>query len=304
MTYEINKNLWQTCIICGIKISELAKKHGGCGVYYTEVFEKHLEIDHQISTLEYFINIAKLERPKCKCGICNEHVDITCRKGPFRWKEYKCGRYPNTLKWSKEAKISRKGSKNPMFGKTPWNFGLNKDNHPSIMNASLKSTGKIISEESKLKMSISAKKRKIHGHTSHKHSKENIEKFRQNTIASIKAGKFKQTDTKPHKLFKNILSELNIKFEEEYLDGYLFDFYLNDYLIYIEIDGDYFHSNPIKYPDGPKTITQQVNFIRDQKKNKYCVDNNLKLIRFWEYDIINNPKEVICKLKQLLELNI
>ena len=50
--------------------------------------------------------------------------------------------------------------------------------------------------------------------------------------------------------------------------------------------------------------TQKINHYRDQKKNKFCIDNNLSLHRFWEYDIINNTEEIKCDLKKLFQLSL
>jgi very-short-patch-repair endonuclease len=117
----------------------------------------------------------------------------------------------------------------------------------------------------------------------------------------IKDGKFSQIKSKPHIKFQEILKELNIDHEEEkILDVWCFDFYVSKCNIYVEVDGDYFHSNPKFYPNGPKTNTQKINWYRDIKKSRYCLENNLKLLRFWECDILNNPEEIKCKLKELL----
>ena len=162
--------------------------------------------------------------------------------------------------------------------------------------------GIVISEETKNKMSVSAKKRKIHGHTGHKHSELNKQKFRENTLRMIQEGKYKQTRTKPHILFYEMLKRINVKFCEECIEQpWIFDFYLPELNYYIEVDGDYFHSNPKIYPNGPKTKTQKINWYRDIKKNEFCTKNNLKLLRFWESDILNHIdliEEQICKLKK------
>lgn len=298
MNRNIDKEEWHICKICNQNIKYLSKLHGGSGVYYTQVFKKHLEIDHNIKLEDYFQN-----RPLCKCGICNQSVDIGgIKKSNFYWREYKCGRNKGIMKWSEKAKIHRKGKGNPMYQKDPWNKGKTKFTHPSVMKSSKSNIGRYVSKDTKKKQSISAKNRDFHGHTGCKHSEQAKEKCRQATLNRIKNGDFKQLKSKPHINFRNILEKLNISFKEEYVvDAWSFDFYLIDYNIYIEVDGDYFHSNPIKYPNGPKTNTQKINWYRDLKKNKYCKEKNMILIRFWEYDIINNPElieEVICKLKK------
>lgn len=59
---------------------------------------------------------------------------------------------------------------------------------------------------------------------------------------------------------------------------------------------------PSSIPIGPKSKTQKINYSRDISKNKYAIQNNINLIRFWEYDILNNTPEVkkqlLCILKK------
>ena len=49
-----------------------------------------------------------------------------------------------------------------------------------------------------------------------------------------------------------------------------FDFGCKEQRILIEVDGDYYHSNPIFYTK-PKTKTQKINHYRDKKKNEFGV---------------------------------
>ena len=304
----IDKQLWHTCKICQGKISDLAKKYGGDGVYYVEVFLSHLKIDHDNLLIEeYFSKYCDIETPKCPCGICNKNLHICLKGAHYFWSKYECGRTEGTMKWSEQAKITRKGSNNPMFGKKAWNDGLTKETSDILMNNSIKKTGTKATEEAKHHMSEAAKIRLVHGHTGHKHTPENKEKFRQNTLKMMKEGKFSQLKSKPHLIFEEILKDLNIEYEEEFnLDYWLFDFYLPKYKLYIEVDGDYFHSHPKRWPNGPVTKTQKINHARDLSKNKYCKQNNITLLRFWECDILKNKANVIetllCIANELLEL--
>lgn len=296
---NIEKRLWHTCLICSKKIKNIANTYGGCGVYYTTVFKRHLKKDHNISLEQYFQNFT--ERPKCLCGICSEEVNIGGIRSPnFYWKKYKCGRNPGLLKWSEKAKKERKGKGNPMYNKDPWNLGLTKLDHSSLMSSSIKQTNKEVSNNTRKKQSESAKKRSIHGHTGIKHSEESKEKMRQATLRNIERGIFKQTKTKPHIVMSKILDSLKIEYEEEKILGaWSFDFYIKKYNMFIEVDGDYFHSNPKLYPNGPISKTQKRNHYRDIKKNEFCKNNSIYLIRFWESDILTNQEEVVCKLQKL-----
>ncbi len=129
------------------------------------------------------------------------------------------------------------------------------------------------------------------------------QKMRMSALKRIERGDFKFTDTKPHKIVCSILEELKIKYKKEHIyEIYAFDIYLIEHDILIEIDGDYFHCNPIKYPNGPINETQKRQTEKDKRKTKCCEDNKKILIRFWENDILNNKEQVICKLKELLKL--
>lgn len=74
-----------------------------------------------------------------------------------------------------------------------------------------------------------------------------------------------------------------------------FDFYLPDYDICIEYDGEQ-HFTPIRKWGGQKNFENIQK--RDQIKNKYCKDNNIKLIRI-SYKQIDDVENILEK-----ELNI
>ena len=83
--------------------------------------------------------------------------------------------------------------------------------------------------------------------------------------------------------------------------GFNFDYYLPKYDLVIEVDGDFYHCNPIKYPNGPIYETQKTTIKNDDKKNKICESSNgLTLLRFWETDINDKPEWVIGELKRHL----
>jgi len=112
-------------------------------------------------------------------------------------------------------------------------------------------------------------------------------------------GKKKHYTSKLEKIFANILELLDIEYTQFYYAKDIkafYDFYLPKYNILIEVDGDFWHSNPIKYPNGPKYITQIKNSEKDNQKNEWAQQNGYKLLRFWENDINNN----INKVKQIL----
>lgn len=297
---NIPNTIWKPCKLCGKSIQELAKIYGGNGIYYINVFKQHLKIDHSASAEDYFEKYHT--RPLCACGVCGQKTELAIKGSVFKWKKYRCGRYPETLEWSEKAKNTRKGAGNPMYQQTPWNQGLTKDTSPSVMQTSVKLLGIKPSDETRKKQSESAKKRLIHGHTGKRHSEETKQRLREITLNNIKKGVFKQLKSKPHKMMTDILTKADIKFKEEVTESYWsFDFKIEN-AIYIEVDGDYFHSNPKFYPNGPVSKTQKVNWARDINKNKYCKTQKIELLRFWENDILTRPEwvleQILCKLKK------
>ncbi len=295
---DINKADWMVCKICGFDIKKDSYKRNG--IYNTQKFIEHLNV-HNLKIDDYLVDICKYERPICPCNTCGQNCRIGKKYGSnFVWTKYVCGRNAGVVEWSKKAKTERCGNNNPMYGKSAWNKGKNKDNCEQMKRLSELQTGRTISNESKEKMSQSAKKRLIHGHTGHKHTDESLDKMRIATLNRIKNGAFKQTDTLPHRLFRDLLIKNKILFLEEYILGHFsFDFLIMDYGLLVEIDGDYFHSNPILYPDGPKTKTQKINYTRDISKNNYCLHNNYKLTRIWENEVLNlKEDEILCKLRK------
>ena len=184
-----------------------------------------------------------------------------------------------------------------MYQKLPWNKGLTTETSGILKKMGESRLGIKCSDETKNKQSISAKKRLIHGHTGIPHSEETKQKLRETTLASIKRGVFKQTKSKPHIEMLKILDLAKIEYEEEKrVSFFSFDFYLIGLDTYIEVDGDYFHSNPRLYPNGPKTNTQKINYVNDQKKN--AIMDGKRFIRLWECEILNRSEEILCKLKE------
>lgn len=92
-----------------------------------------------------------------------------------------------------------------------------------------------------------------------------------------------------------ILEDLNISYQQEYLlpNNQRFDFYLTDFHCAIEYDGKQ-HFEPIDFFGGEQTFNQQQK--RDAEKEKYCYNNNIKLIRIpYTITTYNKIKEKIEK---------
>ena len=107
------------------------------------------------------------------------------------------------------------------------------------------------------------------------------------------------------KIVYDYIINLNIDVKFSVILGYLqFDFGIKDKRILIEIDGDYWHGNPLLFNvDGSdnkrKLNNQQLDKIeKDIKKTEFALKHNFKLIRIWENEI--NDGSFIEKLKDIL----
>jgi very-short-patch-repair endonuclease len=133
------------------------------------------------------------------------------------------------------------------------------------------------------------------------HSDETKKKMEETAIKNLlKYGKVKRS--KLEYFFEDTLKSLNVNYQHSYLIPQIkkiFDFYLPEHNILIEVDGDFWHCHPDKFP-LPTHKSQEINLINDQFKNKWAQENGYKLLRFWETDINNNPEQV----KQILLENI
>ena len=107
----------------------------------------------------------------------------------------------------------------------------------------------------------------------------------------IKQGCPKCKKSKGEKYINNLLKENNINFEIQKsfkncknIKTLQFDFYLPEYNICIEFDGEQ-HYKSVKYFGGEREL--EIIQKRDKIKNEFCKNNNIKLIRITYKDDIN-----------------
>jgi DNA mismatch endonuclease (patch repair protein) len=100
-------------------------------------------------------------------------------------------------------------------------------------------------------------------------------------------------DSKPEKIIQNELLSNGVVFEKhKTIFGQPDIFILPNICIFI--DGCYWHGCKQCF-DSTNNI-QIKKQLRDKEVNKYLKENNYKVIRFWEHDILNNKKEVVSKI--------
>lgn len=121
-------------------------------------------------------------------------------------------------------------------------------------------------------------------------SDETRQKLRAATLRQYATGSLNR-QTKPQRIVNDLLHELKLSYQNEYvIKYYAVDNYLTSEHLIIEVMGDYFHSNPTIYDLDKIDKIQQKDLARDKRKRtyilKYC---NIPILYLWEHDILHYP---------------
>jgi very-short-patch-repair endonuclease len=105
----------------------------------------------------------------------------------------------------------------------------------------------------------------------------------------------------------NILSSMNIPFEEQVtIDKYKVDFLVDKKYI-VECYGDFWHCNPHQYTSsyfnrGKKKTAEEI-WQRDATRKEQFQKMGYKFLCLWENEIKNNPRIVRSKIKNNIKLD-
>jgi len=105
--------------------------------------------------------------------------------------------------------------------------------------------------------------------------------------------------SQPEKQTCKILDEIGVAYTKEYhLGNFYFDIHINDTSLLIEVQGDYWHANPLVYQDRQKlNSVQKSNLRRDNYKRIFAKQNGFYTLYIWENDLKNNADIVKETLK-------
>ena len=128
---------------------------------------------------------------------------------------------------------------------------------------------------------------------------ETRNRSRERTLKMLQDGIFSSVNTKPQRIINRLLLSLNIPFINEYsIKKFSVDNFLYEHNLMIEIQGDYYHCNPLFY-DSPINDVQVRRICSDRNKMFFVYDNyRIFILYLWEHDIIKN----IEKCKKIIEL--
>ena len=270
---------------------------------------------HNISSDKIYVNyVLNGKEPKCECGCGNNSPFISINKGFSRFIQSHHNRIKGNNNFHKDPNTHKKAietqKKNWKEGKyVGWWKDKSEDTLKKIEGIkdklrNNKERGKKISqsmkgvpktEESKRKLSISQKKR----YKDNPKLKEDSSIRRINWLKTNLSSKKSKLELR----FESMLKLINLKFINQYeFKKRLFDFYLEDFNILIEVDGDFYHCNPDSKHNEIVYDTQKITKQNDVYKDTLCLEHNILLLRFWEKDINERPEWVISELKKKLSL--
>ena len=276
---------------------------------------------HNISADKIYVDyVLNGNEPKCECGCGEKTSFISIGKGFSKFIQSHHNRIPGNNNFHKNPETHKRAietqKKNWKEGKYKgwWEdkteetinkiegikekLRNNKERGEQISN---KLKGKPKTEESKRKLSISQKQRyKNNPQLKVNQSKYKLEWMRNNS--KVKTSKLEIK-------FMDILNNIGYIKDVDYIHNHLvsniktfFDFYLPSKKIIIEVDGDFYHCNPNTKYSKPEYEIQKKNISNDNRKNTWCENHNITLLRYWEKDINERPEWIISDLRQKLSL--
>lgn len=100
-------------------------------------------------------------------------------------------------------------------------------------------------------------------------------------------------------IISDSLSKLNISFRSQYWVGRKsFDFKIEPNIL-IEVNGDFWHGNPLIYKDNDiipqpfKSVKAKDLWLKDENKRKMAEDKGYKVIYFWENELKENKDNIL-----------
>ena len=113
--------------------------------------------------------------------------------------------------------------------------------------------------------------------------------FRKKKYVEAQAKRMSKNMTWPEREFVKVMEELNIKCDaQKVISTKIFDFYLPEKHIVVEIHGDYYHANPLIYENKKTNKMQDRNVRNDKFKKTLAKGMGYKYEVVWEYDLKKN----------------
>ncbi len=112
--------------------------------------------------------------------------------------------------------------------------------------------------------------------------------------------KMSKKQTKPEREFEKLCKKLKLNFEKQKIvGGKIFDFYLNDINMLIEVHGNYWHGKDLEMENMNEI--QRKSTKNDWNKEVIAIGLGYKFEIFWESDLLKNNELCNKRLKTFFD---
>lgn len=249
------------------------------------------------------------EIPTCACG-CGEKVGISYN-GSAHFCKYIQGhasRIHNNWGNNEKAKLHSAETRREQYKsgeRIQWNKGKSwKETYSKEQIKELKDVIENPIRRKKISKALKGKKKSIKAAEACRNNGRNaIPILRKKMREKLSNGTFEISSKLEKDFFEKYLKPFNVEFETQYYINDIHqycDAYIPSKKLIIEVNGDYWHYNPVTNKKNP-TSYQLKRMEKDKLKKEYCDRHNIKLFNIWENDIKHKLDKVLAELKKVLE---
>jgi very-short-patch-repair endonuclease len=250
--------------------------------------QSHRSKTHKISGAQTYVDVHYNGIwPTCQCG-CNEKLNYFSTFGFGKFIKGHAAKINGGFYSEEGAKKSAETRKSQYKSgnRTQWNKGKIYE-------------GEELEEKRRIAKDP-IRREKISKALTGKPKTEEHRKIMLETLARNRKEILKGNPSKLEFTFADILIGLGVEFTHQYeVDGFDYDFYIPAKNLLIEVDGDYWHGHPDKFPE--LNAMQRKNKGLDRLKTKHAADRNFQLLRFWETDIVTNRFDIVKNLMKIVK---
>lgn len=129
-----------------------------------------------------------------------------------------------------------------------------------------------------------------------------LAKMNKAKMLKSKASSMSDKMTSPERVFSKMMKELGVEIvNQKVVKNKIYDFYIPSKNMVIEVDGDYWHANPLIYEGKELNKIQLKNVRNDKKKDSLAIGYGFLIERVWEHDLHNNYEEQKERFRKILK---
>lgn len=129
-----------------------------------------------------------------------------------------------------------------------------------------------------------------------------LAKMNKAKMLKSKASSMSDKMTSPERVFSKMMKELGVEIvNQKVVKNKIYDFYIPSKNMVVEVDGDYWHANPLIYEGKELNKIQLKNVRNDKKKDSLAIGYGFLIERVWEHDLHNNYEEQKERFRKILK---